>query len=64
MTRARERSNLSPKEKQIVDRILTGNDGKGPVHLTDRATGQRVRVELRADDHRVEPNEIAVITTD
>jgi DNA-binding HxlR family transcriptional regulator len=40
------------------------NDGKGPVHLTDRATGQRVRVELRADDHRVEPNEIAVITTD
>src|SRR6187549_2690005 len=25
------------------------NEGRGPVHLTDRASGQRVRVELRAD---------------
>lgn len=39
-------------------------EGNGPVRLTDRATGQRVRIELRADDHRVEPNEIAVITAE
>lgn len=40
------------------------NDGNGPVHLTDRSSGQRVRVELRADDHRVEPHEIAVVVDD
>lgn len=38
------------------------HDGNGRVCLTERGTGQRVRVELRVDDHPVEPNEIEVIT--
>lgn len=37
------------------------NDGHGPVRLEDRKSGQRVRVELRADDRRIEPNQIEVI---
>lgn len=34
------------------------NDGKGPVALRERGTGNTVRIELRTDDRPVQPNEI------
>lgn len=34
------------------------NGGQGPVALRERGTGDTVRIELRTDDHSVQPNEI------